>query len=326
MSFIEGIGDDLLYAFGFLFFISIVTLAWFSTHVNYIHFPTTLFIIERRTRTRNEEEESERTSPTPPSRLTPLSDQTVSPSSGNDTQTEHESDNESSEVDEFICEQTPVANRTSEQQTNDSNLVQVDTNQQTTSSNEQENQSLNIVIKFLDDTRKEITANPNDTISKIKQLHFADELANNKMIRFIYQGRELQDREMLRTYNIRDQTIIHCQINNRRPDSSNQRSNGSSSGSHMNANRFDTSAFIDSPPVNISSYFVLIMSLILGFIWFLRIKYRMLFSPISTLVLILLTILFVIFTFGSFITSRQRVSNTGQTTLATAPIQHVHRD
>ena len=146
------------------------------------------------------------------------------------------------------------------------------------------------------------------------------------MIRFIYQGRELQDREMLRTYNIRDQTIIHCQINNRRPDSFNQRSNSSSSASHINANRFDTSAFIDSPPVNISSYFVLITSLILGFIWFLRIKYRMLFSPISTLVLILLTILFVIFTFGSFLTSRQRVSNTRQTTLATGPIQHVHLD
>jgi hypothetical protein len=53
MSFIEGIGDDFLYAFGFLFFIGIVCLAWYSTHVNHIHFPTTLFIIERRTRRRN---------------------------------------------------------------------------------------------------------------------------------------------------------------------------------------------------------------------------------------------------------------------------------
>lgn len=55
MSFIEGIGDDFLYAFGFLFFIGIVSLAWLSTHVNHIQFPTTLFIIERRTRRRNGE-------------------------------------------------------------------------------------------------------------------------------------------------------------------------------------------------------------------------------------------------------------------------------
>lgn len=114
MSFIEGIGDDFLYVFGFLLFLGIVSLAWFSTYVNQIHFPTTLFIIERRTRRRNGtektkertlireicascfllEEESDQTSSTPPSRVTPPNEQTVSPPSGNETQTEHETDNE----------------------------------------------------------------------------------------------------------------------------------------------------------------------------------------------------------------------------------------
>ncbi len=80
MSFIEGIGDDLLYAIGFLLFIGIIFLSWLSTHVNHIHLPTTLFVIERRTYRRNVnisirkrqklliyfffiEEESERVSP-----------------------------------------------------------------------------------------------------------------------------------------------------------------------------------------------------------------------------------------------------------------------
>lgn len=53
MSLIEGIGDDLLSVFVLLIFIGIVSLAWLSTHVNYFHFPATLFIIERRTRRRN---------------------------------------------------------------------------------------------------------------------------------------------------------------------------------------------------------------------------------------------------------------------------------
>lgn len=53
MSLIEGIGDDLLYAFGFLLFIGLISLAWLSTHVNYTHLPATLFIIERRTRRNN---------------------------------------------------------------------------------------------------------------------------------------------------------------------------------------------------------------------------------------------------------------------------------
>jgi hypothetical protein len=157
-------------------------------------------------------------------------------------------------------------------------------------------------------------------------LHFADELANNKMIRFIYQGRELQDRETLRTYNIHDQTIIHCQISARRHESTNQRTDGMSSGTHVNRNRFDTSTLIDSSPVNISSHFILLLTLILGFIWYLRIKYRVLFSPISTVILILITIIFLIFTCGSLLTTHQRILNSRQTTIAITPIQHVHLD
>ncbi len=158
------------------------------------------------------------------------------------------------------------------------------------------------------------------------RLYFADELANNKMIRFIYQGRELQDRETLRTYNIRDQTIIHCQISTRRNETINQRTDGISSSTHINRNAFDATAFIDTSPVNISSHFILLLSLILGFIWYLRIKYRALFSPISTIVLILITIIFLIFTCGSLITTRRQTPNTRQTTIAITPIQHVHLD
>ncbi len=136
------------------------------------------------------------------------------------------------------------------------------------------------------------------------------------MVRFIYQGRELQDRETLRTYNIRDQTIIHCQISTRRHEPSNQRNDGTSSNIHINRNTFDTSAFIDPSPVNISSHFVLLLSLILGFIWYLRIKYRALFSPISTVILILITIIFLIFTCGSLLTPRRQIpSNARQTTM-----------
>lgn len=146
------------------------------------------------------------------------------------------------------------------------------------------------------------------------------------MIRFIYQGRELQDRETLRTYNIRDQTIIHCQISTRHNESTNQRRNTISRETHVNTNTFDTSAFIDSAPVNISSHFVFLLTLILGFMWYLRIKYRVLFSPLSTVILILITIIFLIFTCGSLLTTRRRISNSRQTTIAITPVQHIHLD
>ncbi|CAF4809971.1 unnamed protein product, partial [Rotaria socialis] len=62
-----------------------------------------------------------------------------------------------------------------------------------------------------------------DRVHLPTSLHFAGELATNKIIRFIYQGRELQDRETLQICNIRDQTTIHCQITARRHEPTNQR-------------------------------------------------------------------------------------------------------
>jgi hypothetical protein len=79
----------------------------------------------------------------------------------------------SSETDEFNSEQIPIpaeSNNTQVPEYQESNTNPIETNNhQQTTSDEGENQSFKIVIKFLNDTRKEISANPNDTISKIKQ-------------------------------------------------------------------------------------------------------------------------------------------------------------
>lgn len=165
-------------------------------------------------------------------------------------------------------------------------------------------------------------------ISNLFRIHFADELASNKIIRFIYQGRELQDPEILRSCNIRDQTTIHCQITARRNESTNQRNDGPSSNTHPNRNRFNSTAFVDPSPVNISSHFVLLLTLVLGFVWYLRIKYRVLFTPISTVILVLLTVLFLIFTCGSLFATRRTLINGRQptTTIAITAIQHAHQD
>lgn len=119
-------------------------------------------------------------------------------------------------------------------------------------------------------------------------------------------------------YNIRDQTVIHCQISARRHSTPNRINDGIGSG-HINGNGFDTSSFIDASPINISSHFILLLTLILGLIWYLRIKYRVLFTPISTIVLILITIIFLIFTCGPILTTRRQISDTS------IPI-HAHLD
>ena len=116
MSFIEGIGDDFLYALIFLIFLGIVSVSWLSTHVNNIHSSPTLFVIERRNHRRNGKsipnymmwptsvwlkflgEESETISPTSSPNL---NEQSPTALSTNEILTEHDSDIEYDEFDHF---------------------------------------------------------------------------------------------------------------------------------------------------------------------------------------------------------------------------------
>ena len=128
--------------------------------------------------------------------------------------------------------------------------------------------------------------------------YFADELSNNQIIRFIYQGRELEDSQTLRRYQIRDQTIIHCQITSQRRHSTPIRLPNPISSSHL-----DTSSFLDLSPITISFHFLIISTLFLVILWYFRLYYRVLFTPISTILLIIVTVLTFIFTCGSFLST-----------------------
>ena len=139
-------------------------------------------------------------------------------------------------------------------------------------------------------------------VFRFSRLYFADELSNNQIIRLISQGQELEDDQTLRRYNIRDQTIIHCQITSQRRHSTPIRLNNRISSSS------NTSSFLDLSPINISFHFLLLSTLVLGSLWCLRLYYRVLFTPISTIILILVTVLFLIFTCGPFLSRRRQYS------------------
>lgn len=73
----------------------------------------------------------------------------------------------SSETDEFIGERFTPTSATAPEQPQPSAVETPPTEQPT--ADHEENSSMTVIIKFLNDTRKEILAHPNDTISKIKQ-------------------------------------------------------------------------------------------------------------------------------------------------------------
>lgn len=71
---------------------------------------------------------------------------------------------------------------------------------------------MNILIRFVNEKEMKIQAKPEDTILLIKRTHFEQELSSNKIVRFIYQGQFLCDKNTIKSYNIKDQTTIHCHI------------------------------------------------------------------------------------------------------------------
>lgn len=76
---------------------------------------------------------------------------------------------------------------------------------------------MNISIRFVTEKEIKIQANPNDTILFLKRTHFSQELSGNKIVRFIYQGQFLCDKNTVKSYNIRDHTTIHCHITSKQP-------------------------------------------------------------------------------------------------------------
>lgn len=123
--------------------------------------------------------------------------------------------------------------------------------------------------------------------------YFTDELTNNQTVRFIYQGRELEDSQTMQSCRITDQTVIHCHISHQ------QLSTGISS----DLDEYRPDEFVDLSPLSLSLTHFLLITFVLGCIWYLRIEYRFLFKPISTLLLIFVSILCLIFLGSSCLTT-----------------------
>mmetsp|Transcript_27883 Transcript_27883/g.28154 ORF Transcript_27883/g.28154 Transcript_27883/m.28154 type:complete len:156 (+) Transcript_27883:109-576(+) len=72
---------------------------------------------------------------------------------------------------------------------------------------------MNLRLK-IGELERQCTARPTDTISRIKQCQFPAE-----SVRFIYQGRELDDRKSLLELEIRDNSVFHVVLRSERANS-----------------------------------------------------------------------------------------------------------
>lgn len=108
----------------------------------------------------------------------------------------------------------------------------------------------------------------------IFRAHFAPELGENKLVRFIFNGQDLRnDTLTLQAYNIIDNSVIHCLI--------------------TQANRTVPQTQLDHHgEFDIGRLMFPLFAVILGIIWYLRFSYRQYFNATTTLSLVGISFMF----------------------------------
>lgn len=147
---------------------------------------------------------------------------------------------------------------------------------------------ITVRLKYLNETQRNVTAAPNVTIGQFRRDHFATELSQNKLVRFIFNGQDLRnDSNTLQNYNIGNNSVVHClitQVNQQAPPPRQE-----------NQGSFDFGVVV-----------LPIFGLLLCFVWYLRFEYRHFFTATSTFMLIGLTFLFIAAVLASWDSQRHR--------------------
>jgi len=137
---------------------------------------------------------------------------------------------------------------------------------------------IRIKLKYLDERQRWVQSPPNETIKNFKRIHFEGELAEDMVVRFISNGRELhQESQTLAFYNIVDKCVVHCLFSKK---STTSETNVQASAQIQ---QFDIGVFMFP-----------IFGLILLLLWYFRFIYRNYFNAMSTFSLIGITLLFIV--------------------------------
>lgn len=147
-------------------------------------------------------------------------------------------------------------------------------------------------------------------------------MSENKIVRFIYQGQFLSDKNTIKSYNIKDQTTIHCHITSK---PSSQQSNQNiqvtnnefealhhqEDATEVSSSRIDSERNDLSPAteptqnyttiisIDLSNLLLPLFAIVLGTCWYFRINFKHLFSPLSTLILVIFSFLYAVFLFNN---------------------------
>ena len=118
-------------------------------------------------------------------------------------------------------------------------------------------------------------------LSSYYSMNFTRELAENRLVRLIYNGQELRDTSTFEAYRINSESTIHCLVS--------QVQSRPSEPEEVVANDLD-----------LGSLMFPLFGLILVMIWYCRVSYRQYFNAMSTFALTGITLLYSVALFASW--------------------------
>ncbi|MBN3287125.1 TMUB2 protein, partial [Polyodon spathula] len=296
MTFMEGVGDEVIIAGGVVLLGLALVLAWISTYVadrgdqilgtivsTGAH--STLVGLGGRERYTGGSSSSDPTEPQP---ILQSAEDKPEEEGDSETGSEQIPNEEASEpsVDQLLniqglrkrsasaSEPSLVGEQPEETSTNTSSSVD---------SSLSRDRQIRVRLKFLNDTEELALVKPDDTIGFLKRKYFSGQ---EQQIKFIYQGQLLQDQaRTLLSLNITDNCVIHCHISqpHREP-----------------APEPSTAVEHSGVTLNVGSLMIPMFVVMLAVVWYFRINYRQFFTAPATVSLVGVTVFFSFLFFGMY--------------------------
>lgn len=307
MSFIEGIGDEVLQFFGLVFLVFLGAIAWWSTSIRDLPQIRTVLIVERRSQTVTNQQTNLSQHPDrfdTGQRDEGLCEENTLTVGGNgDNKSEMPSTN-------VHLNQTEGAGCNSNNETKPDAKSSKATVKETktdiphvdTDANQEQNQpncnhdNIRIRLKYLNDDQKLVEGRLQELLGDFKRRHFSMELAAQKFVRLIFNGQVLQrDDQTLQGCGLYDNCVVHCLVH------AQQNANRANSQQHSNT----------SPPDwNLGGLLYACLSLILALAWICRYNYSHLFTLTTTTALVGLTGMFAVSVIGQYMPDQEQASST----------------
>ncbi|XP_063806783.1 transmembrane and ubiquitin-like domain-containing protein 1 [Pseudophryne corroboree] len=151
---------------------------------------------------------------------------------------------------------------------------------QTESPPSEDQETITLRLKFLNDTERAVTVRLSDTVLNIKRSQFPEQ---ESRVRLIYQGQLLRDdSQSVASLQLTDGCVLHCHIS---PHASPSGRSG---------------AELDQVPLNIGSLLVPLLGLVLFILWYCQLQYPNLFTATATACLGLITLLVTVMALSSY--------------------------